>query len=123
MPCSLTPASPLASRLCCDAAVRPSAQITASALATGLSGLYHTAWTLAVYASQPGLPTATQDSLPAAGKALPGRWPTCWVPLKGFRYWLASSFPRLDLAHNPSPFISFIPFKKQAEHRFLRIHI
>lgn len=56
MPCSLTPASPPASRLGCDAAVRPSAQITASALATGLSGLYHTAWTLAVYASQPGLP-------------------------------------------------------------------
>ena len=43
MPCSLTPASPQASRLCGDAAVRPSAQTTASALATGVSGLDHTA--------------------------------------------------------------------------------
>jgi len=38
-----------------------------------LSGLHHTAWSLAVYASPPGLPQeSTQDSLPTAGQALPG---------------------------------------------------
>ena len=37
-----------------------------------LSRLNRTAWALAVYASQWGSPPPTQDSLPAAGQALPG---------------------------------------------------
>ena len=37
-----------------------------------LSGLHHTACALAIYASSPGSPLTTQDSLPAAGQALPG---------------------------------------------------
>src|SRR5262249_41937528 len=44
----------------------------AEAPATGLSTLNSTAFGLAVYASPPGLPHATQDSLPAAGQALLG---------------------------------------------------
>ena len=36
------------------------------------SRLNRTAWALAVYASQRGSPLPTQDSLPAAGQALPG---------------------------------------------------
>src|SRR5262249_44084907 len=42
----------------------------AEAPAKGLSTLNSTAFGLAVYASPPGLPHATQDSLPAAGQAL-----------------------------------------------------
>jgi len=38
-----------------------------------LSRLYHAALALAVYASQGRSPLTTQDSLPAAGQALPGR--------------------------------------------------
>jgi hypothetical protein len=37
-----------------------------------ISGLNHTAFDLAVYASQGRSPATTQDSLPAAGPALPG---------------------------------------------------
>ena len=37
-----------------------------------VSGLNHTALVLAVYASQRRSPVPTQDSLPAAGQALPG---------------------------------------------------
>ena len=37
-----------------------------------ISGLNRTAFGLAVYASWGRLPAATQDSLPAAGPALPG---------------------------------------------------
>jgi hypothetical protein len=64
-----------------------------------LSGLSGTALALAVYASQGGLLHATQDSLPAAGQALPGgieypqssyeRFPRC------SRY-ISSSFPKLS---------------------------
>ena len=36
-----------------------------------ISGLNHTAFDLAVYASQWRSPATTQDSLPAAGPALP----------------------------------------------------
>ena len=39
-----------------------------------VSGLYHAACMLAVYASRPGLPSvAAQDSLPAGGPPWPGR--------------------------------------------------
>ena len=54
-----------------------------------LSRLNSTAFALAVYASQAGCPGTTQDSLPAAGQALPG----------GVRYPQGSNerFPRYNL--------------------------
>jgi hypothetical protein len=64
-----------------------------------ISGLNHTACTLAVYASQPESPPnharlATGWWLALAGRDLLSRL----VPSKGFSY--ASSFPRLCLAHS-----------------------
>src|SRR6266487_5241686 len=72
MPCSPTPVGPRrqaisAPRCCLPPSVTASAPTT-----TSLSRLDHTACPLAVYAWRPGLPMATQDSLPAAGHALPG---------------------------------------------------
>ena len=58
---------------------------TAKAPAKGLSTLNSMAFGLAVYASQCGLPRPTQNSLPAAGQALPGGLSTHKVPMKGFR--------------------------------------
>ena len=43
------------------------------------------AFGLAVYASQGWLPRTTQDSLPAAGQALPDGLSTRRVPSKGFK--------------------------------------
>ena len=56
------------------------------------------AFGLAVYASPRSLPPPTQDSLPAAGQALPGGLSTRRVPLKGFRAasYISSSFPKLS---------------------------
>ena len=50
-----------------------------------------------------GRPTTTQDSLPAAGQALPDGLPTRRVPTKGFRVvsYISSSFPKLRGAKNP----------------------
>ena len=47
-----------------------------------------------------GYPTATQDSLPAAGQALPDGLSTRRVPTKGFRVvpYISFSFPKLGLA-------------------------
>jgi hypothetical protein len=53
-----------------DAAFRNSNNVGSRNI--GLSGLSHTACTLAVYASSPASPLTTQDSLPIAGQALPG---------------------------------------------------
>ena len=55
-----------------NASVLPSATTTASAPTTPLSRLNHTACSLAVYASSPRSPVATQDSLPTASQALSG---------------------------------------------------
>jgi hypothetical protein len=49
-----------------------------------ISGLNRTRSDLAVYASQWRLPDTTQDSLPAAGPALPDGIRTRRVPTKGF---------------------------------------
>src|SRR5215831_1531573 len=68
---------------------------TAKAPARGLSALNSMAFGLAVYASQCGLPRPTQDSLPAAGQALPGGLSTRRVPTEGFRVLVSS--------HPPSP--------------------
>jgi hypothetical protein len=53
---------------------------------SGISGLDHTACSLAVYASHRGSPRATQDSLPAGHHPLLDRVRTCWLSLKGFRF-------------------------------------
>ena len=47
-----------------------------------------------------GCPATTQDSLPAAGQALPDGLSTRKVPMKGFRVasYISSSFPKLCLA-------------------------
>jgi hypothetical protein len=57
----------------------------AKAPTKGLSKLNSMAFGLAVYASQCRLPHTTQDSLPAAGQALPDGLSTRKVPTKGFR--------------------------------------
>ncbi len=69
----------------------------AKAPTKGLSTLNSMAFGLAVYASQCGLPHPTQDSLPAAGQALPDGLSTRRVPLKGFRAtsYISSPFPKL----------------------------
>jgi hypothetical protein len=51
----------------------------------GLSTLNSMAFGLVVYASQCKLPRPTQDSLPAAGQALPDGLFTRKVPIEGFR--------------------------------------
>ncbi len=50
-----------------------------------VSELDSMAFGLAVYASQAGSPRTTQDSLPAAGQALPDGVFTRRVPTKSFR--------------------------------------
>jgi len=52
-----------------------------------------------------GYPATTQDSLPAAGQALPDGLPTRRVPAKGFRVlpYISSSFPKLCLAQSHRP--------------------
>jgi hypothetical protein len=50
-----------------------------------ISGLNRTRFDLAVYASQWRSPDTTQDSLPAAGPALPDGIHTRRVPTKGFK--------------------------------------
>ena len=49
-----------------------------------ISGLNHTAFGLAVYASKWRLPATAQDSLPAAGPSFAGRDSTRRVSMKGF---------------------------------------
>ena len=72
----------------------------AKAPTKGLSTLNSMAFGLAVYASQCGLPRPTQDSLPAAGQALPDGLSTRKIPLKGFRVvsYISSPFPKLLVA-------------------------
>jgi len=60
-----------------------------------ISGLNHTAFDLAVYASQGRLPATTQDSLP-------GRWSSSTG-----RDWLPAGFQR-KVSHNDPPFPSFV---------------
>ena len=78
---------------CCGMALGPR---MAKAPAKGLSTLNSMAFGLAVYASQCGLPRPTQNSLPAAGQALPDGLSTRKVPMKGFRSvsYISSSLPK-----------------------------
>ncbi len=86
----------------CGASVLPSGYWTTSAPTTNLiSGLNHTAYMLAVYASQPGLPHVH-------ARLASGWWPPLtgreWLPA-GFQrevsscLYISSSSPRLRLAH------------------------
>ncbi len=70
----------------------------AKAPAKGLSTLNSMAFGLAVYASRCELPRPTQNSLPAAGQALPDGLSTRKVPMKGFRYasYISSSLPKFS---------------------------
>ena len=78
---------------------------TAKAPTIGLSALNSMAFGLAVYASPSSLPPPTQDSLPAAGQALPDGLSTRKVPMKGFRVvdYISSPFLKLlgtiDVTH------------------------
>ena len=71
----------------------------AKAPTKGLSTLNSMAFGLAVYASQCGLPNPTQDSLPAAGQALPDGLSTRRIPMKGFKVvdYISFPFPKLCL--------------------------
>ena len=70
-PCSLTPASP-ACQAIRQVGAAPRALYYGGAPREVISGLNRKASALAVYASQDGSLHTTQDSLPAAGQALPG---------------------------------------------------
>jgi len=86
-PCSPTPVGSIAP--CgakCDATdVAPAHVHGEDSGRLSFSGLNHTAFDLAVYASQDRSPGPTQDSLLAAGPALPGGIGTRRVPMKGFQ--------------------------------------
>lgn len=70
----------------------------AKAPARGLSTLNSMAFGLAVYASWCELPRPTQNSLPAAGQALPDGLFTRKVPMKGFRFasYISFSLPKFS---------------------------
>ena len=82
------------------ASMLPSANTKASASAISIiSGLNHTARSLAVYASQGELPHRHARLASGWLASLSGReLVTRWVPMKGFRF-CPFSFPRLRLAH------------------------
>jgi hypothetical protein len=85
-PCSPTPVGPdPRERTPCKRIRRGPRIRRRRRLATSrISGFYHTAFGLAVYASQWKLPATTQDSLPVAGpQALPDGIRTRRVPVKG----------------------------------------
>src|SRR5215210_2357515 len=95
-PCSPTPAGPDTPGPLRRAGAAPAFDKSKGSR-DDLSRLNRTAWALAVYASQWESPPPTQDSLPAAGQALPGGIrATRRVPLKGFRVRVSSSFPELS---------------------------
>ena len=73
-------------------------------LAKGISKLNSMAFGLAVYASPSKLPNPTQNSLPAAGQALPDGLSTRKVPMKGFKVvsYISFPLPKLLVAIRPT---------------------
>src|SRR5271157_285704 len=71
-PCSWTPVGPKYARPLRRLGTAPACVNNGGSREQKISGLDRTALGLAVYASQWRSPAATQDSLPAAGQALPG---------------------------------------------------
>ena len=74
----------------------PSAFVTASATATDISRLIHTARMLAVYASPTTSPASTQDSLPAGGTPWPDETVRSGLALGSIRKFPVSAFPFLQ---------------------------
>jgi hypothetical protein len=72
MPCSPTPVGPQRQAIAAPRCCLPPFVTTSAPTTSTLTGLNHTACPLAVYASSPPLPTATQDSLLGCWPALPG---------------------------------------------------
>ena len=109
MPCSLTPVELLAPGPYGAGVLSPLYRYQDNPDDTFLSRLNHTAFGLAVYASQAPLRdhSPTQDSLPAGGQPLPGRLHLPGslreVSALSTRVYIASPFPRLGLAHTGSP--------------------
>src|SRR5271157_3400921 len=71
-PCSWTPVGPKYARPLRRLGTGPACVNNGGSREQKISGLDRTALGLAVYASQWRSPATTQDSLPAAGQALPG---------------------------------------------------
>src|SRR5208337_229611 len=71
-PCSWTPVGPKYARPLRRLGTAPACVNNGGSREQKISGLDRTALGLAVYASQWRSPATTQDSLPAAGQALPG---------------------------------------------------
>src|ERR1700680_3544200 len=99
LPCSLTPMGPprqaFSALRCCLPRISPR-RLPRSPLAR----LTHTACTLAVYASPPRSPVATQDSLPAAGQLCRAGLLYPLGSKQSFRArYISSSLSRLHLAH------------------------
>ena len=97
MPCSLTPAGLQTHQAVTVRQHGPRTHHDEGSSREVISGLNGTASTLAVYASPRGSPQRTQDSLLAAGQALPDGIRTRRVPTKRFRdvAYITSSFPKL----------------------------
>ena len=97
----------------------------AKAPTKGLSTLNSMAFGLAVYASPSSLPPPAQDSLPAAGQALPDGLSTRKVPMKGFKVVLYILFPLLKLTwHNRCNLCRFSAVQNlsgQRDRRALRV--
>ena len=98
MPCSPTPAGPTRQALRRSRLGPRYVHNEGSHDQINLSGLHHTAWTLAAYASQSGLP---QNHARLASRC----WPLCGtglvtrrIPTKGFRVvsYISSPFPKLS---------------------------
>ena len=102
--CSSTPAGLLAPDHLRSSSMAPATETTKAPAMTTLSKLNSMAFGLAVYASPGLLPHPTQDSLPAAGQALPDGLSTRRVPLKGFKdaSYILSPFPKLAWRNSTS---------------------
>ena len=100
------------------ASLLPSARFKASAPTWRLARLNHTACTLAVYASQPGLPLHHARLASGWGPAFPGRASRpqgSFVRFPLFSY-MASSSPRLLLAHGFCLSVPSLPRRAYAMH-------
>ena len=87
---------------------------TTKAPTTELSGLNRTALGLAVYASSGALRHPTQNSLPAAGQALPGgiQYPQgSYERFFSCNRYIRSPFPKLCLAQGHAGFLSAVADK------------
>ena len=108
MPCSFRPRPGDSQSVVCESLL-PSTRTDGVGLTaiSGISGLHHTACSLAVYASPRGSLRATQDLLPAGHHPLLDRVQTCRLSLKGFRFLRRIAL----LRHLLSPFRSFLALR------------